>query len=158
MKLALCLFSLSVASVWAAEADDREAIGKVISALNEVPQRASLFAADADGFSSLDRLLRVPRRALSFRRDPPGPGDPPRVVISKEPWGEAILLPLAGTAELINPRISSGAIRFVTPDVALAEGICVYYEGSKTQTTPLLLVMKRDGDQWKIASVRVLAE
>ena len=126
MKSALCLFSLFAASAWAEEADDRAAIGKVISALNEVPLRGSLFTADADGFSDLERLLKVSQRAVRTQLSLPAPA----VVISKEPWGEATLIPFAATSELMNPRISSGSVRFVTPDVARKWLACI----SKTRT------------------------
>jgi hypothetical protein len=84
------------------------------------------------------------------------------MIISHEPWGEATIdfpgrWPHA-TMEVVNPRIVSRTIRFITPDVALAEGACVYREdGGGTRFTPLLFVMKREGGGWKIASLRVLA-
>ncbi len=94
--------------------------------------------------------------------------DHPTVTISHDPWGEATInfpgmppLPPAGFYPWINlwiyPRIVSGAIRFITPDVALAEGAWIYQDGAATQTIPLLFVMKKEGDNWKIASLRVLA-
>jgi hypothetical protein len=68
--------------------------------------------------------------------------DHPNVTISHEPWGEA-------TINLMSPGILIATIRFITPDVALADGT--------THTIPLLFVMKREGENWKIASVYVLA-
>jgi hypothetical protein len=158
MKTALCFFSFLAASAWAAEADDQAAIGRVLSALNEVPQKASLFTADADGLAGLSRLQNVSKRTVNYRWEAPNPSDSPLVVISKEPLGEVTLTPLKGTAELTNPRISSGLVRFITPDVALAEGTCEYHEDSKVQTTRLFFVLKRYGDEWKIASMRVLGD
>jgi hypothetical protein len=85
----------------------------------------------------------------------------PTVTISHEPWGEATInfpgrrhfFPI----EIVNPRIESRTIRFITTDVALADAACTYQEDGTTRTTPLLLVMKKEGNDWKIASLRVLA-
>ena len=84
-----------------------------------------------------------------------------RVIISHEPWGEATInFPGIGSitsVEILNPQITASAIRFITPDVALADGACTYKDdGTTTQTTPLLFVLKREGDDWKIASLRLL--
>jgi hypothetical protein len=60
--------------------------------------------------------------------------------------------------EIVNPRIESRAIRFVTPDVALTDGVCTYRDGNGiAPATALLLVLKKEGGQWKIASIRLLA-
>jgi hypothetical protein len=92
---------------------------------------------------------------------PSPPSDHPTVTTSHEVWGEAAInFPGVGsiTFEEVNPQIVSGAIRFITPDVALADGACRYNDDSAaTQSTPLLFVMKREGGDWKIASLRVLA-
>jgi|HubBroStandDraft_1064217.scaffolds.fasta_scaffold162370_3 hypothetical protein len=58
---------------------------------------------------------------------------------------------------IVNPRIANGTVRFVTPDVATVEGSYTRRDGDSVQTTPLLFLMKRDGDVWRIASVRLLA-
>jgi hypothetical protein len=68
--------------------------------------------------------------------------DHPSVTISHEPLGEA-------TINLTSPGILIATIRFITQDVALADGTA--------QTTPLLFVMKREGANWKIESAYVLA-
>jgi len=49
----------------------------------------------------------------------------------------------------LNPRFVSTTIRFITPDVALVDGTW--------QTVPLLFVMKKEENDWKIASLRTLA-
>jgi hypothetical protein len=69
-------------------------------------------------------------------------------------------MPSLPALELTNPRVASRAIRFITPDVALVDGACSYrVDVSNTQTTPLLLVMKKGKeDSWKIASLRLLAQ
>jgi len=163
--LYLPLFFAAYAS--ADEAADRMAIGRAIAAVNEVPQRPALFTEDADASSELERLWKV--KPLRFRILGPS-GDPassprvdrPTVTISHEPWGEATInfpgMESLPALEILNPRIASRTIRFITPGVALADGACTYEDGgATTQTTPLLFVMKKEGDNWKIASLRVLA-
>jgi hypothetical protein len=77
--------------------------------------------------------------------------DHSNVTISHEPWGEAAI-------NLMSPRILIAAIRFITPDVALADATRTHkVDDGTTQTIPLLFVMKREGENWKIASVYVLA-
>jgi hypothetical protein len=167
MKALLWLPLLAGACAWADEAADRAAISRVIGALNETPQRAELFTADADGRSVPDQLRG--KRLLYRVRWPAGnpmpssPSDHPTVTISHEVWGEAAInfpgVDSITFEEMVNPRIVSGAMRFITPDVALANGACRYNgDSAATQSTPLLFVMKREGGDWKIASLRVLAQ
>jgi len=97
----------------------------------------------------LDRLWKGKR--IVYRLRPRLP-DRPAVIISHEPWGEAAIdLPgsSAPAVEVADPRIEGGAIRFITPDVAIVEGHCA--------SAALLFVMKRDEGDWKIAALRMLA-
>jgi hypothetical protein len=71
-------------------------------------------------------------------------GVPGTVVISKEPMGEAVWLP-AG----MHGAVTVKKVRFVTPEVAMVDGV---------EKGPVLIVMKKIGADWKIASVRRLAE
>lgn len=150
---------------WADEAADRAAIQHAIARLNEVPQSAELFMSDADSRAVLEQLWKGKRLAYRAKSEmrvaaPLPPSGHPTVTISHEPWGEATinfpgrrhLLPI----EIVNPRIESRTTRFITPDVALVDAACTFQEDRTTQTTPLLLVMKKEGDDWKIASLRVL--
>jgi hypothetical protein len=152
----LCLpLILGSCALAADEATDRAAIARTIAALNQVPQPPGLFTDDA--ISELDRLPEM--SAVQFQPNATvtitvGPG----LVISHEPWGEAqIYMPGLPRAVMVNPRIASGIVRFVTPDVAMVEGTYTRRDGDSVQTTPLLFLMKRDGEVWKIASVRLLA-
>jgi len=162
----LVLPVLFCAIAWADEAADRAAISHTVVALNVYPPRAELFTADADAAPVLDQLWSGKR--IEYRLAPETAAveslesDLPTVVVSHRPWGEAtISYPGRGimtAMEMLNPRIAASAVRFVTADVALADGACTYRQYSAgTQTTPLLFVMKREGEAWKIASVRVLA-
>jgi len=131
------LFAALAACAFADAAADRIAIGQTTAGLNEQPRPAALFTADSDAPAELARLLKAP-------------ADPPTVTISHEPFGEATINFPAVTP----PRFSVRAIRFVTPDVALADGGGAY---SDTQTVPVLFIMKREDGVWKIASLRRLA-
>jgi ketosteroid isomerase-like protein len=52
----------------------------------------------------------------------------------------------------------SREIRFVSPDVALVDGVFTEKDGNgQMQTKALLLVMKKFGEEWKIAAVRIVA-
>lgn len=158
MKAGLCLLLASAVYVLADEASDRAAIERTIAGLNEMPRRGALFIDEANALAELARLPRVApgSRILRPRGDPPLP----TVTISHEPWGEATInfpLMASPTLEILNPRITGGAVTFITPDVALCDGTWTYNDGSALQTIPLLLVMKKEGADWKIASLRMLA-
>jgi hypothetical protein len=164
MKAILCLPLLLCSYASAEEAGDRAAIGRAIATLNEQPQRTTVFTADAS--SELDRLPDVKLKSVRPLGVPDAivpVGGPlgATVTISHEPFGEATInLPGATSLpamEVLNPRIASGSVRFLTPDVALAEGAWTYTSQGATQTIPLLFVMKKEGDAWKIASLRLLA-
>ena len=158
VKRILCLPLLFAVCAWADEASDRLAIGRVLAALNEVPQRPGLFTADGDAASELERLREA--RPLRFQiLTPVSASGGVTVTISHEPWGEATLnFPGMGPLPpmvIVHPRIVSRAIRFITPDVALADA--AYVDEAGGAATPLLFVMKKEGDSWKIDSLRVLA-
>jgi hypothetical protein len=153
MKTLLCVLLLFAPHALADEAAERIAIGRAIRTLNESSQHSALFT-DGRAYSEFELLRRA--HPLAFRII--GPADPevmartgdPTVTISHEPWGEATInLPR---------RESRPSIAFITPDVALAEGVYTYEDDHATkQTMPLLIVMKKEGDDWKIASIRALA-
>ena len=137
---------------WADEAADRTAIARSIAALNELPQRPGLFTADSDAPAALEELRRGER--VAYRPLPSSAH--PTVTISHEPWGEATInFPKTGM-EILNPKIVSFTIRLITTDVALVDGACTYTDGIDFQTSPLLFVMKKSGDDWTVASLRVL--
>jgi hypothetical protein len=171
MRAVFCLpFFLAVCAP-ADEAVDRAVISRIINRLNQLPISAALFTQDADGSSELVRLRKGKRLEYRILNPPGAPGalhqaDRPTVTISHEPWGEATInwpgmesmMKSNRPVELLNPSIQSQAIRFVTPDVALADGSWIYKdEGASIQNIPLLFVMKNEGGNWKIASLRVLA-
>ena len=166
VKAIFCVPLLFASYALADEAADRVAIDRTIAALNEHPQRTTLFTQDADASSELARLPKarpLSPRALGPAADPePLPrADQPTVTISKDPWGE-VTINFPGTVSLrpvniVGPRIVSGAIRFITSDVALADGAWTYDDGAVMRSVPLLFVTKREEDTWKLAALRVLA-
>jgi hypothetical protein len=150
MKALLWAPLLFAACAFADEAADRIAIGHAIVSLNEPSQHRAAFTGDGLAYSEFERLRRA--NPMAFRIIGPGADsvstDHPTVTISHEPWGEAT----------INFPKSHPSIAFITPEVALAEGACIDEDDhATTQTRPLLFVMKKEGDDWKIASLRVLA-
>lgn len=127
------LLSLTLAvSAWSDEAADRSAIDRTISSLNGIPRSTEHFTADSDAPSALDQLWKVK-----------GFTD----AIVHEPWGEANI-------KMQTPTILGRTTRFITSNLALVDGTCSYAEGGTP--IPLLFVMKKEGDVWKIASLRVL--
>jgi hypothetical protein len=165
MRTIACLPFFLASLALADDVADRAAIGRVIAGLNEQPRRAALFTVDSDAPAELERLPKV--EPLEFRvrtpeADPalPSGADRPTLTISHEPWGEAAIdfpgrLPVV---ELVNPRIVGSGIRSITPDVALADGRWTYTEkGGATRTIPLLFVVKKEGETWKLAALRTLA-
>jgi hypothetical protein len=140
------------ASLWADESADRAAIGRSIAALNEVPRRTDLFTADANSMSLLDQLWKDKRLTFRARTGLAGTEssatvDRRNVTISHEPWGEATLNIPSMPVEVLNPKIVSYVIRFNTPDVAVVDGASVYDTDIGAESTPLLLVMKREGER-----------
>jgi hypothetical protein len=116
--------------IWGAdEVLDRIAIEKTIAGLNAAPVWAGLFTADFPDNSDLAQLR------VSSSMD--------ELVISKEPMGEAVWIP----AGMKGSRIRATKIRFLTPDVALADVI---------GNGRAVLVLRKEGALWKIASLRLL--
>ena len=136
MRAILCIPLLFAIPLSADEASDRAAIDKVIVALNDPAQRPALFTKDADrgvDFDDLVDLHRRPSRAMTIGMD--------------ETW-----------TQLTVPKIVSGKIRFVSPNVAMVDGASLV-EGAVTlaRRVPLLFVLKKDGGKWRISAVRPLA-
>jgi hypothetical protein len=152
----LCVPLVFASYASAEEAAGRSAIARTIEALNESTndpsQLAALFTADGNAASQL-ALLRRTYPPFRIVGPPDGSVSVATLTISKEPWGEARL-----NFPDPEPRTASRSITFVTPDVVLAEGAFTYLDADgATQNAPLLFVMKREGADWKIASLQVLA-
>lgn len=150
MPRIILLFAIATCA-WATEAEDRLAIAAVIGSLNQAPRPVNTFAVDA--YSELDRLPAV--KPKSFRTIVAQAADEsPYLRISSAVWGEAeIVYPTPSYRVLVtNPEIVSGGVQFFTGSVALTEAQWKY----DSQSIPLLLIMRKEGEVWKIASLRVL--
>jgi hypothetical protein len=131
VKVALSFAALFLAShALADEAADRTAIASVIRAVNDHSKPASaLLSSDADSseIARLSNLIPLP----------PAPPEP--------------------LSEVTQPRLVARSIRFITPEVALVDGAIAQF-GSVIleRSTPVLLVMRKEGADWRIAAVRVM--
>jgi hypothetical protein len=153
---------------WAAdEAADRAAIEKVIATLNSSPGSPGLFTED---FSDYGVLI-----SLGVYRDSPSvtipvmapDGGRPTIhvavgaismCVSHEPMGE--LGPcgeIDRSASAPASRFVIQSVRLITPDVALVDAVNSRESAGLSQRSPVLLVLRREGDLWKIASLRVIA-
>lgn len=125
MRRILCLTILIATCARADDATDRQAIERVIAAVNNHSKPLTdLYTADA------------PENERSMLSS------------NEQPW-----------SEVTSPRITTRSIRFIPPQVALVECTNTQY-GSVilVRTTSILLVMKKDAGQWRVASVRALQD
>lgn len=154
MRALAVLPILLAVSARADELTDRMAIRRTIHALNGSPPRNGLFTQDASISPEFERLRGA--RRISYRLLDPAGGARPTVTISHEPWGEATIGWSPIRVELTPSRIVAGEIRFVTSDVATADGASLYEGEAARERTRLFFVLRREGEEWKIAAVRVL--
>ena len=145
MKSVLLLAVFLAPGVWAAdEVADRAGIEITIRALSMSPTRPGLFTSDFND-KELARLRKSDTVGGQSGAIPiTVEGVPGTLVISKEPMGEAIWLP-----GKMNTPLTIGRIRFVTDNVAIVDAV---------GKAPVLIVMRKVGTDWKIASLRILAE
>ncbi|MGO9257493.1 MAG: hypothetical protein ACLQU1_14450 [Bryobacteraceae bacterium] len=117
--------------LWADEAADRRAIESVIAQLNHAEERPDLFAAGTDVPAELRRLERANCNTVD----------------SSGIW-----------TEVTRPKFTHPTVQFITPDVALADLENVQY-GSIVPAirAPIVVILKREAGQWKIAALRVTA-
>ena len=137
----VCLAALFATMLKADEVTDRAAIDAVIEAVNNPLQRTRLFTKNLDSTVNFDSLINMhldsPTRVfVPFGM--PGPVGMP------EPW-----------RILTEPHIVSGAIRFITPGVAMVDGASIV-RGAVTfaDTVPLMFVLKKEQAGWRINAVR----
>jgi hypothetical protein len=136
MKLMLASALFLTMRLLADEAGDRDAITKVIAAVNDPAQRARLFTKDVDTAIDFDRLIDLHLTCPSCS-----------VVNGRtETW-----------REMTAPRVVSTSIRFITPDVAIVDAVSTV-RGAVTlaESVPLLFVLKKEGTDWRIDAVRRL--
>ena len=133
MKLTLMCVVLAASSGLASEREDRADIERVVSILNDprttAAQKGALFATDAQ--NQLDRLAELDHRMI---------GDP------QAPW-----------SEVTTTRMVIQSIRFITPDVALVDAVNTQYGSiALVHRVPVLIVMKKEKQDWRIAALRLL--
>ena len=122
-------------AAWADAAADRAAIEQVVKvvfsgAAAGTPMPA-MFAADAD--SEFDKLVQLDRQLLRLSNEP--------------------------LSEVTAPVVVIRSVRFVTLDVALIDAANTQYGSLVLQTRiPVLLVMRKEAQNWKIVSLRVLVD
>ena len=133
MRVIICLAALFAIMLKADEVTDRAAIDAVIEAVNNPLQRTRLFTKDLDSTVNFDRLIDL--HLASSATVPVG---------TPEPW-----------RLLTEPHIVSGAIRFITPDVAMVDAASTV-RGAVTlaETVPLLFILKKEQAGWRINAVR----
>ena len=108
-----------------------------------------LLTACAWGDEAADRTaIEKAVTQLDFSADADVAAEFHRLWPAGEPW-----------SEVTPPRIQSRAIRFITPDVALVDATSTQY-GSVilVRRVPLVLVMRRERTEWRIAALRVAAD
>lgn len=131
MRIMLLCIPL-VAVGWANEVEDRTAIQRVITTLNDgrSDQKQNLFTSDSA--NELDRLSSLDRRLVGSD------------------------IPLS---EVTTPRIVIQSVRFITADVALVDAANTQY-GSVVlvRRVPVLFVMRKESQAWRIAALRVLVD
>lgn len=132
MKALVCLALLLAAPAWADEAADRAAIRQTLGLLNVSSERSAQFTSDADGRSRLEAAIHEPRRETIPNQPLAGDYWPFWPAYLQQPW-----------------LVETTSIRFITEDVALANG--------RVRYQPLLFVLRKEPSGWKIASVRFLA-
>jgi hypothetical protein len=81
---------------------------------------------------------------------------PSDLFTSDAPDSERTALSVEPMSEVSPVRLTIRSIRFITSEVALVECVSTQYGPVITaRITPMLLVMRKDGSQWRIASLRV---
>jgi len=65
------------------------------------------------------------------------------------------LLPAGAMSEVSPPHISTREVHFITPDVALVDAENTQYGSTiVVRRVPIVFVLKRQADEWKIAATR----
>jgi hypothetical protein len=132
------IFGLLIFSAFARadERTDRLAIERIVDAPNDYKsgagqqQVSTLFTADAENQLSLLSELNQ------------------KLIPGGKPW-----------SEVTKARIALHSIRFITPDVALVDAANTQYGSTiLVRRVPVLLIMKRETNGWRIASVRVMID
>jgi uncharacterized protein (TIGR02246 family) len=112
-------------------------VSSLLAAMNEALQRsdagtiAALFSNDGD--------LRIGGRVAA------GAKTIAERLTDRRPW-----------SEVTPPKIENQSVRLVTPDVAIVDASWVQYGSTVVRrASPVLLVMKKDGERWQVVALRL---
>lgn len=106
-------------------------------------------ATDREAIEGLITALNNHSRPLTdlFTADAPE-SEQSMLSAPEQPW-----------SEVTSPHIATRSIRLVAPQIALVESTNTQYGSAiMVRNTSMLLVMKKDGAQWRIACVRALPD
>jgi hypothetical protein len=113
-------------------------IATLISAMNDALRKsdtdalAAVFEATSDFRITGSRAV-TGARPISVR------------LLARRPW-----------SEVTPPKIENMAIRMITPNVAVVDAAWVQYGSAVTRRAlPVLLVVKKEGEHWRVASLRL---
>ena len=149
----LWLIALAGAALHADERADRDAVRRAIGALNERNWRAATITSAPAALAKFEALLRG--KTLTYRIRP-GAGRPVIAATQHGMFGRGRVKAQAPSIELQNPRVVAGAVRLVAENTAEADASLVEWIGKQRRDTPLLFVLTREDEVWKIAELRVL--
>lgn len=122
----------------AAESGDRAQIEAVIRTLSDNPHAAGLFTSDADPDTEIAKLQSLNHRTAGVPWPPVAGAD--------EPW--VVLTPR---------RIIVRSVRFPTHDSAVVQAASTVDRAMVVpRSVPLRIVMRREENRWRIASIRVV--
>src|SRR5687767_5986836 len=131
--------SILVTALLAAGADDSQEIRSVLRGFNEAvrkPERISfgiLFAPEAD-YRDAERSLKGTDALVSW-------------FTNRQVWSERT-----------PPMLQDESIRFVAPSVAFVDAQFVQYGSTILKSgVPVVLLLKKEADTWKISSWRMLS-
>ena len=116
----LCAAVIFGAIARADEANDRIAVNEIIEAINDPDQRPTLFTKDADSTVNFDRLIDLHLRSTRNV----GVGGVGGVGIDET------------RRVLMVPRVASGTIRFITPEVAIVDASVICGAVTLVETVP----------------------
>lgn len=118
---------------------ESSAITSVLAAMNKALQKPDVDAIA--GLFSKDGDLRIAGGVLA------GPRTIAERLADRRPW-----------SEVTPPRIEHESVRLVTPDVAMVDASWVQYGSTiMRRAQSVMLLLRKEGAEWRVASLRVAA-
>jgi hypothetical protein len=119
MRVILCAAVIFAAIGRTDDAKDRIAVNEIIEAINDPVQRPTVFTKDTDSTVNFDRLIDLHLRSRNV-----GVGGVGGVGIDET------------RRVLMVPRVASGTIRFITPEVAIVDASVICGAVTLVETVP----------------------